>query len=69
MSHFKKLNLQQQVMLMLPSEKKLEVKKNVFDGAIDVNNYEYDNDNDNSYCPNSQPDNVIIFRCMYNMNS
>lgn len=62
MSHFRKLYLQQQVMLELPSDKKLQAKKNdVFDGAaIDVNGYEYDNDNDNSYCLNSQPDNVIV---------
>lgn len=60
MMHFRKFYLQETVMLSLASDIKAAKEKKEAERISDVIDYDYNNENDTSYCPNSQPDNVII---------
>jgi hypothetical protein len=55
-TQFKKFYSKQSVLLLFPSDKVASDKQ--AERLSDVMEYDYNNDNDTSYCPNSQADNV-----------
>lgn len=52
--HLRKFNLKQSFVLKTAREVESQNAKDSH-SLSDINDYDYNNDNDNSYCPNSQP--------------